>query len=128
MANWLFSFLQAGCSRVYIVARSEGPLNDAAKALNALTNKSPDAQAIPIVADISSQAGCTQMAAEISKTTDHVEILVANAGATFIGHMDDYKEYDFDGVMKMNVSSIFFSAQKYVTQILYILYGNIDNF
>ncbi|KAI8233502.1 hypothetical protein K4K54_010277 [Colletotrichum sp. SAR 10_86] len=52
------------------------------------------------------------MAAEISKTTDHVDILVANAGATFIGHMDDYKEDDFDRVMKMNVSSIFFSAQK----------------
>ncbi|OHF04035.1 oxidoreductase [Colletotrichum orchidophilum] len=104
--------LQAGCSRVYLVARSEGPLHDAAKALNALSNKGPDARAIPIVADISSQAGCAQMAAEISKTTDHVDILVANAGATFIGHMDAYKEDDFDRVMKMNVSSIFFSAQK----------------
>ncbi|KAF5502078.1 Rhamnolipids biosynthesis 3-oxoacyl-[acyl-carrier-protein] reductase [Colletotrichum aenigma] len=105
-------FLQAGCSRVYIVARNEGPLNDAAKVLNALPNKGPDARAVAIVADISSQAGCTQMAAEISKTTDHVDILVANAGATFIGHMDDYKEDDFDRVMKINVSSIFFSAQK----------------
>ncbi|KAI8310472.1 Rhamnolipids biosynthesis 3-oxoacyl-[acyl-carrier-protein] reductase [Colletotrichum sp. SAR11_59] len=52
------------------------------------------------------------MAAEISKTTGHVDISVANAGATFIGHMDEYKEDDFDRVMKMNVSSIFFSAQK----------------
>ncbi|KAF4907643.1 Lactose permease [Colletotrichum viniferum] len=99
----LSSFLQAGCSRVYTVARSEGPLNDAAKALNALANKGPDAQAIAIVADISSQAGCTQMAAEISKTTDYVDILVANAGATFIGHMD---EDDFDRVMKTNIVSV----------------------
>lgn len=106
------SFLQAGCARVYIVARSEGPLNSAAKALNALPNKGPDAQAIAIVADISSQDGCTKMAVEISKTTDRVDIFVANAGATFIGDMDAHKEDDFDRVMKMNVSSIFFSAQK----------------
>ncbi|KAF9875375.1 hexose transporter protein [Colletotrichum karsti] len=105
-------FLQSGCSRVYIVARSEGPLNDAAKALNALPNISPDAQAIAIVADISTQVGCIQMVDEISKTTDHVDILVANAGATFIGHMDAYREEDFDRVMRMNVSSVFFSAQK----------------
>lgn len=106
------SFLQAGCARVYIVARSEGPLNSAAKALNALPNKGPDAQAIAIVADISSQEGCMKMAVEISKTTDRVDIFVANAGATFIGDMDAHKEDDFDRVMKMNVSSIFFSAQK----------------
>lgn len=53
-----------------------------------------------------------KMAAAISKTTDRVDIFVANAGATFIGDMDAHKEDDFDRVMKMNVSSIFFSAQK----------------
>lgn len=53
-----------------------------------------------------------KMAAAISKTTDRVDIFVANAGATFIGDLDAHKEDDFDRVMKMNVSSIFFSAQK----------------
>lgn len=92
----------------------------AAAALNNLAapNKLPDARAVPIVADISKYAECERMAEEISKTTDHVDILVANAGATFIGKFEDYKEDDFANVMNVNVNSVFFSVQKYVYRSL----------
>jgi NAD(P)-dependent dehydrogenase (short-subunit alcohol dehydrogenase family) len=99
---------------VYLIARSESALADAAHALNNLKtpNKHPNAQAIPIVADISKPAECERAAAEVAKTTNHVNILIANAGATFIGKFDDYQEEDFGNVMNVNVNSVFFSVQK----------------
>ncbi|KIW22086.1 uncharacterized protein PV07_12503 [Cladophialophora immunda] len=94
-------FLQSGCSKVYLVARGAADLDAAAEALNSLSTplKHGDAKAIPIVADIST-------------STDHVDVLVANAGATFIGRFDDYKEQDFANVMNVNVNSVFFSTQQ----------------
>lgn len=87
------------------------------EALNNLQgpNKHPNAQAIPIVADVSSAADLERAAAEVSKTTDHVDILLANAGATFIGQLEDYKEEDFANVMNVNVNSVFFTIQKSVS-------------
>ncbi|EXJ77305.1 hypothetical protein A1O3_10463 [Capronia epimyces CBS 606.96] len=107
-------FLQAGCSKVYLVARTAGDLTAAADALNGLSapSRAADFKAIPIVADISTYSGCIQMAEEIAKTTDHIDILIANAGATFIGKFDDYKADDFANVMNVNVNSVFFSTQK----------------
>lgn len=114
--HWLTShrFIQAGCAKVYLVARSQTQLNEAATALNRLEtpNKYPDAEAIPVVGDVSSATDLARVAAEVAKTTDHVDILLANAGATFIGKLEDYKENDFANVMNVNVSSVFFSIQK----------------
>lgn len=99
---------------MYLVARSSDALAEAAVALNNLSspNKYPGAQAIPIVADISNLDGCKQMAKEIAQTTTHVNILVANAGATFIGKLEAYQEEDFANVMNVNVNSVFFTIQQ----------------
>lgn len=117
-------FIQAGCSKVYIVARSIEPLQDAAKYLNAIQtpNKHPQAAAIPITGDVSTASGLATIAEEIGKTTDHVNILLANAGATFIGQLEDYTEDDFANVMNVNVNSVFFSIQKYISTPLRNLY------
>lgn len=106
--------MQAGCAKVYLVARSQVQLEEAAAALNRLEtpNKHPDAEAIPVVGDVSSAADLARVAAEVAKTTNHVDILLANAGATFIGKLEDYQEQDFANVMNVNVNSVFFSIQK----------------
>ncbi|KAJ5379852.1 uncharacterized protein N7496_002280 [Penicillium cataractarum] len=108
-------FIQAGCSKVYLIARSESSLDEAATALNALKgpNIHPESRAIPIVGDVSSVTDLDRVVAEVSKTTDRVDILLANAGATFIGQLEDYKESDFANVMNVNVNSVFFTIQKF---------------
>ncbi|KAJ4315834.1 hypothetical protein N0V84_008168 [Fusarium piperis] len=118
--NAASGFIQAGCEKVYLVARSRDALSDAAKALNDLQtpNKHPQAVAIPIVGDVSSVDGLSKIAAEVAKTTDHVDILLANAGATFIGQLEDYTEADFANVMNVNVNSVFFSIQQYFHAII----------
>jgi NADP-dependent 3-hydroxy acid dehydrogenase YdfG len=118
------SLIQSGCSKVYLIARSASDVEAAAIALNSLEspNKDPDAEAIPIVGDISKVNECERLAAEVAKTTKHVDILIPNAGATFIGQFDDYKEDDFANVMKVNVNSVFFTVQKWVMTLNAISY------
>ncbi|PYH92646.1 gluconate 5-dehydrogenase [Aspergillus ellipticus CBS 707.79] len=105
----------AGCSKVYIISHSPGSLAEAAAALNALNtpSKHSEGQAIPIAGDVSTVAGLEAIVSKVRKTTDHVDILVANAGATFIGQLEDYKEEDFAQVMNVNVNSVFFTIQKF---------------
>lgn len=109
-----YRFIQAGCAKVYLVARSQAQLDEAAAALNQLKtpNKHHNAEAIPVVGDVSSATDLARVAAEVAETTDHVDILLANAGATFIGKLEDYEEKDFANVMNVNVNSVFFSIQK----------------
>ncbi|ETS78619.1 hypothetical protein PFICI_10681 [Pestalotiopsis fici W106-1] len=108
-------FIQAGCSKVFLLARSKDALDEAVKALNNLEtpNKHPEAQAIPVVCDVSSAADLAAAAAKVAEMTSHVNILLANAGATFIGALEDYKEEDFANVMRVNVDSVFFTVQKF---------------
>ncbi|KAL3446330.1 gluconate 5-dehydrogenase [Aspergillus insuetus] len=110
-------FIQSGCAKVYLIARTESDVKAAADALNNLSapGKEPNAQAIPIVGDISKAGECERVAAEVAKTTDHVDILLANAGATYIAQFDDYTEDEFARVMHVNVNSVFFSIQKFTS-------------
>lgn len=49
---------------------------------------------------------------EVKKTTDHVDILLANAGATWGEKFDTHPEAMFSKVMDLNVKSVFYTIQK----------------
>jgi NAD(P)-dependent dehydrogenase (short-subunit alcohol dehydrogenase family) len=107
--------LQAGCSKVYITSRKTVACEDAVAALNALPNKRPGAQAISVPADSSRMNELDRLVAEVRKTTDHVDILFANAGASWGEKFDTHPEAAFSRVMDLNVKSVFYTIQKYVT-------------
>ncbi|KAJ5725373.1 uncharacterized protein N7483_006730 [Penicillium malachiteum] len=104
--------LQAGCSKVYITSRKAQGCDEAVAALNALPNKRPGAKAISVPADSAKMEELDRLAAEISKTTDHVDILFANAGATWGEKFDTHPEKAFSKVMDLNVKSVFYTIQK----------------
>ena len=104
--------MQAGCSKVYITSRKAKACEEAVAALNALPNKRPGAQAISVPADSSKISEIERLAAEIAKTTDHVDILFANAGATWGEKFETHPESAFSKVMDLNVKSIFYTVQK----------------
>jgi len=81
-------------------------------ALNALPNKRAGAQAISVPADSSEVSEIERLVAEISKTTDHVDILFANAGASWGAPFDTHPEHAFSKVMDLNVKSVFYTVQK----------------
>jgi NAD(P)-dependent dehydrogenase (short-subunit alcohol dehydrogenase family) len=109
------SLLQAGCSKVYITSRKAKACEEAVAALNALPNKRPGAQAISVPSDNSKIEELDKLVAEVKKTTDHVDILFANAGATWGASFDEYPEKQFSKVMDLNVKSVFYLLQKYVS-------------
>ncbi|KAK5069351.1 hypothetical protein LTR64_008353 [Lithohypha guttulata] len=111
--NVASGFMQSGCSKVYITSRKAKACEEAVKALNALPNKAPGAEAIAIAADSSKVSEIERLVAEIKKTTDHVDILFANAGATWGEKFETHPESAFSKVMDLNVKSIFYTVQKF---------------
>lgn len=108
-------FLQSGASKVYITSRTASACEEACAALNELPNKRPGSQAIPVPADSSTVEGIQQLVAAISTTTDHVDILVANAGGTKGASIEktDYTQFSKD--LDLNLTSVFFQVQQHVT-------------
>jgi NAD(P)-dependent dehydrogenase (short-subunit alcohol dehydrogenase family) len=102
-----YRFLQAGASKVYITSRKADACEAAVKTLNALPNLQPGAKAISAPADSAKFAGVQHLVSEVSKTTSHVDILFANAGATWGAPFDDHPDEAFAKVMDLNVKSVF---------------------
>lgn len=105
--------LQAGCSKVFITSRKAKACEEACAALNALPNKHPEARAISVPADSSKVAEIERLAAEVAKHTDKVDILFANAGATWGEKFDTHPDNAFSKVMDLNVKSVFYTIQKF---------------
>lgn len=106
--------MQAGCSKVYITSRKADACDEACRVLNALPGKSSGAKAISVPADSSKVSEIERLMVEVKKTTDHVDILIANAGATWGAPLEDHDDKAFSKVMDLNVKSVFFTVQKYV--------------
>lgn len=109
------SFLQAGCSKVYITSRKAAACALACEALNALPNKRPGSVAISVPADSAKIADVEALVREVEKTTDHVDILFANAGATWGAAFDKHPDEAFAKVMDLNVKSVFNTIRLYVS-------------
>jgi len=104
--------MQSGCSKIYITSRKASACNEAVAALNALPNKRPGAKAIAIPADFAKVSEIERFAAEVAKTTDHIDILFANAGATWGAPFETHPDSAFSKVMDLNVKSVFYTVQK----------------
>lgn len=63
-------------------------------------------------ADSSKVAEIERLVAEVAKHTDRVDILLANAGATWGEAFDTHPDSAFAKVMDLNVKSVFYTIQK----------------
>lgn len=77
----LHSLAQAGCSKIFITSRKAQACEEACAALNALPNT--QCKAISVPADIAKPGEVERLVKEVEKHTDKVDILFANAGATW---------------------------------------------
>ncbi|CCT72315.1 probable NADPH-dependent beta-ketoacyl reductase (rhlG) [Fusarium fujikuroi] len=101
------AFLQAGASKVFISSRKAAACEEACKALNALPNLAPGAVAISVPADSSRFEGVESLLAQVKKHTDRIDILFANAGATWGEQFDTHPDSAFAKVMDLNVKAVF---------------------
>ncbi|KAK5164598.1 uncharacterized protein LTR77_009804 [Saxophila tyrrhenica] len=102
--------LQAGCSQVFITSRKAQACEEACAALNTLPCSG---KAISVPADLSKAGEVERLVSEVGKHTDHVDILLANAGATWGAPFDKHPENAFAKVMDLNVKSVFVCIQQF---------------
>ncbi|KAI2643353.1 hypothetical protein GGS21DRAFT_10957 [Xylaria nigripes] len=111
--NAASAFLQAGCAKVFITSRKAKACEQAVAQLNKLPNLQPGARAISVPADSATVKGIESLVAQVSAHTEHVDILFANAGATWGEAFDTHPESAFSKVMDLNVKSVFVTVQKF---------------
>lgn len=107
------AFLQAGASMVFISSRKAAACEEAVAALNRQPNLQPGAKAISAPADSSTPEGVKQLLEQVKKHTDHVDILLANAGATWGAPFDEHPDSAFAKVMDLNVNSVFTTVREF---------------
>ncbi|KAI1354941.1 hypothetical protein F5Y01DRAFT_220661 [Xylaria sp. FL0043] len=111
--NAASAFLQAGCAKVFITSRKAKACEAAVAQLNKLPNLQPGARAISAPADSATVQGIESLVAQVSQHTEHVDILFANAGASWGEAFDTHPESAFAKVMDLNVKSVFVTVQKF---------------
>ena len=104
--------MQAGCSKVFITSRKADACSTACEALNSLPNRKGEAISVP--ADSSKIEGVEQLVKQVGARTDYVDILFANAGATWGESFDTHPDKAFAKVMDLNVKSVFNTIRLYV--------------
>ena len=62
-------------------------------------------------ADLSSQAGCEELASEAQSRLGHVDILVNNAGIQFVSPIDDFPSSKWHQILSVNLSAPFFLSR-----------------
>jgi NAD(P)-dependent dehydrogenase (short-subunit alcohol dehydrogenase family) len=94
-------FLDAG-ARVAISSRKA----DACEQARAELEKHGEVIALPV--DVSTEAGCRQLADEVGQQWGTLQILVNNAGATWGESLESFPESAWDKVLNLNLKSPFF--------------------
>jgi len=98
-------------AKVYISARKQEELDQAQREL------AKHGTAIAIRADLSSEAGCKALAAEIAKREPKLHVLVNNAGANWGAPLAEYPDDAWDKVLALNVKSVFLLTRALVPQL-----------
>lgn len=95
----------AGCTKLIITSRKASACADAVRSLQALSTK---ATILSLPADLSKPSEVERFVKELTAVTDgKVDILIANAGATWGEAFDTHSDAAFDKVMNLNVRSVF---------------------
>jgi NAD(P)-dependent dehydrogenase (short-subunit alcohol dehydrogenase family) len=99
--------LQAG-ARVYISSRKP----EAGEA--AVAELAQFGKVVSIPADLSTEAECVRLAAEVAEREDELHILVNNAGATWGEPLETFPESAWDKVLDLNLKSPFFLTRAFL--------------
>jgi NAD(P)-dependent dehydrogenase (short-subunit alcohol dehydrogenase family) len=95
------AFVEGG-ARVYVSSRKVEVCRQVAEELS----RAGECLALP--ADLSSEAACRRLAAEVAEREDRVQVLVNNAGATWGAPLEDYPAAAWDKVLDLNLKAPFF--------------------
>lgn len=87
-------FVAAGAARVYVASRNP--------------QGAEEIGCIPLAADLTSEAGCRALAAELAARETRLDILVNNSGASWLAPLEGYPEAEWDRLFQLNLKAPFF--------------------
>jgi len=96
--------LEAGCARVYIVARKKEQVDETSAELGD--------KVIGLIGDLSQMDGIKALADELASREDKLDLLVNNAGAAWGEPFEDFSEAGWHRTMDLNLKTPFFLTQK----------------
>ena len=96
--------LEAGCAKVYIVARKKEQVDETAAELGD--------KVIGLVGDLSQMDGIKALAGELASREDKLDLLVNNAGAAWGEPFEEFSEAGWHRTMDLNLKTPFFLTQK----------------
>ena len=111
--NAASALLQAGASKVFISSRKAAACDEAVRTLNALPNLAPGAKAISVPSDSATAKGIDALVEAVKQHTDHVDILLANAGASWGEEFDSHPDSAIAKVLDLNVRAVFNTIQRF---------------
>lgn len=96
--------LEAGCAKVYIVARKKEQVDETSAELGD--------KVIGLVGDLSQMDGIKALADELASREDKLDLLVNNAGAAWGEPFEEFSEAGWHRTMDLNLKTPFFLTQK----------------
>lgn len=93
-------FVAAG-ARVYISSRKAEVCEQVAGELSEI------GECVALPSDLSTEAGCRGLAAEVAAREERIDVLVNNAGATWGVPLEEHDEASFERVLALNVKAVF---------------------
>ena len=103
-------FVEAG-AKVYIASRKAEVCQEAAAEL------SKSGTCIALTANLSTQAGCEQLAGEIAEREPALHVLVNNAGANWGAPLAEFPDSAWDKVLSLNVKAVFHLTRALLPQL-----------
>ena len=92
-------FLEAGAKRIYITARKQEECDQAAKELSEVTEQG---ECFAVAGDMSQGEEIARFAATLLEREAHVDVLVNNAGTSWLAAVEDFPEMGWDKVMNLD--------------------------
>ncbi|KAA8916235.1 hypothetical protein TRICI_001632 [Trichomonascus ciferrii] len=108
--------LQAGAARVYISSRKKDACDKAVKELNHYVKQhglKGEARSIP--ADLGNIKGVEHLYSEFTKLESKLDVLVANAGATWGEDLESHPDSAIGKVLDLNIRGVFNTIRAFVS-------------
>jgi len=66
---------------------------------------------LPLPADLSTEGGCRELAAELARREERLHVLVNNAGNTWGAPLEEFDDAAWDRVLSLNVKGVFHTTK-----------------
>lgn len=113
--NCAEALVKNGAKAVYITSRKQSAVDEAVTYLKNIAKqyKNSGCKIVGIASDVSNADGVKSFAKQIYAQEDKVDILIANAGASWGAPLMKHPESAFDKVMDLNVKGVFLTVQAF---------------